>query len=931
MQAVVVTDEADPEAAAAKVLPPKAHKTSLWRWCALALVVAGGVVAVGLVVGDPRARGGGDDDDGGGDAEAYVTGDMTVEGMTLEDARANEAVFVAAVADLADVQEEYVEVAISAARRRRLTDTVTVDYTIAMPTTDMADDLAAAMSSLTTSDVDAAIVASASDAGASSTFAAVACSDLSEPESAAADDGGADAAADDAVAALDAQAATFTATIAVERFGGCDALLESKDASRASSWCPVPAAVDENAPRAIRRVRGGTCGWRGYPVMFGAPELLRSAEDGATADASAGGAADDGFADASAGEAFSGTNAQEEGVDEADTVKATAEGYVFVVGEVRGGEVDSGGAYEDCLHRLSVVRDDGDGVELVAFVDLGPLVTTPEAMFVHGDVLLLYGSAELDYEDEDEEDDAPYWCRGGSEAATVALAFDVSDRENPVLLRRQIFEGRYVTARKVGDFAYLVASKSAWYAAPRASVPFYRDETFDDGFAIDVDDGGSYAEAAGAAGDAVAVCACGDVQYVTAVETALDDFTVVVAVDVSDVAAAKAAPSTKTVLANRAADSAVYCSRENLYLAQTEWTEGDGETYYRTAIVRLALDGADVAYAASYAAPGTLLNQFSLSESALDGTLRVATTSREGSWADTYNNVYVFDESGARLGAVVGLAPGESIKSARFTATRGYLVTFVQTDPLFTISLDDPANPYVMGELKIPGYSAYLHPINASHMLGVGRAADEKTGVERGLQFSLFDVSDELNPRQVAVVEVGDRGSASEALNDHKAFQFWSAGDLRAAGLDRSTGVFALPASLASLSARLELADDDWTATSQWTSGLTYFQGLALYDEMLRPVANVSHHEPGFFDPVYDDAYDYWRTYRNSHDSGAHVTRSLRRGADIFSFSDNHVRKTTLDGALVGEAFLAEDFATDDADRYSYGGWYYGGGHGWYF
>ena len=67
MQAVVVTDEADPEAAAAKVLPPKAHKTSLWRWCALALVVAGGVVAVGLVVGDPRARGGDDDDDGGGD------------------------------------------------------------------------------------------------------------------------------------------------------------------------------------------------------------------------------------------------------------------------------------------------------------------------------------------------------------------------------------------------------------------------------------------------------------------------------------------------------------------------------------------------------------------------------------------------------------------------------------------------------------------------------------------------------------------------------------------------------------------------------------------------------------------------------------------------------------------------------------------------
>ncbi|KAH8060240.1 hypothetical protein JL722_5206 [Aureococcus anophagefferens] len=764
---------------------------------------------------------------------------MTVEGMTLEDARANEAVFVAAVADLADVQEEYVEVAISAARRRRLTDTVTVDYTIAMPTTDMADDLAAAMSSLTTSDVDAAIAASASDAGASSTFAAVACS-------------------------------------------------ASRSPRRVARLELVPRARGRRRERAARSARARRhVGWRGYPVMFGAPELLRSAEDGATADASAGGAADDGFADASATEAFSDTNAQEEGVDEADTVKATADGYVFVVGEVRGGEVDSGGAYEDCLHRLSVVRDDGFGVELVAFVDLGPLVTTPEAMFVHGDVLLLYGSAELDYEDEEEEDDAPYWCRGGSEAATVALAFDVSDREHPVLLRRQIFEGRYVTARKVGDFAYLVASKSAWYAAPRASVPFYRDETFDDGFAIDVDDGGSYAEAAGAAGDAVAVCACGDVQYVTAVETALDDFTVVVAVDVS-------APRQGGALDQDRAREPRGGQRRLLQQGELVpgpdgWADGDGATYYRRGDRAPRAGGADVAYAASYAAPGTLLNQFSLSESALDGTLRVATTSREGSWADTYNNVYVFDESGARLGAVVGLAPGESIKSARFTATRGYLVTFVQTDPLFTISLDD-RRTLRHGRAEDPGYSAYLHPINASHMLGVGRAADEKTGVERGLQFSLFDVSDELNPRQVAVVEVGDRGSASEALNDHKAFQF-----------------------------------------CQWTSGLTYFQGLALYDEMLRPVANVSHHDPGFFDPVYDDAYDYWRTYRNSHDSGAHVTRSLRRGADIFSFSDNHVRKTTLDGALVGEAFLAEDFATDDADRDSYGGWYYGGGHGWYF
>ena len=93
---------------------------------------------------------------------------------------------------------------------------------------------------------------------------------------------------------------------------------------------------------------------------------------------------------------------------------------------------------------------------------------------------------------------------------------------------------------------------------------------------------------------------------------------------------------------------------------------------------------------------------------------------------------------------------------------------------MFVISLDD-AVPKVLGELKIPGFSSYLHPVNATHMIGVGRDADPETGTEWGLQFSLFDVSDELNPRQAAVLVVADRGSNSEALDDAKAFQFWSA------------------------------------------------------------------------------------------------------------------------------------------------------------
>lgn len=192
-----------------------------------------------------------------------------------------------------------------------------------------------------------------------------------------------------------------------------------------------------------------------------------------------------------------------------------------------------------------------------------------------------------------------------------------------------------------------------------------------------------------------------------------------------------------------------------------------------------------------------------------------------------------------------------------------------------------------------------------------------------GLQLSIFDVSDELDPRQVAVVEVGDRGSDSEALRDHKAFQFWAAAALRAAGVDRTSGLFALPASLASL----DDAVDDWD--SAWRYGLTVFQGLVLFDDALRPVGNVTHHDPDFFDPTYDETYAYWRTYRNSEASGDHVTRSLRRGDALFTFSDNTALKTSLDGrALLGAADLAANFTGDDRDGdFSYyGGW----GPGWY-
>jgi beta propeller domain-containing protein len=142
--------------------------------------------------------------------------------------------------------------------------------------------------------------------------------------------------------------------------------------------------------------------------------------------------------------------------------------------------------------------------------------------------------------------------------------------------------------------------------------------------------------------------------------------------------------------------------------------------------------------------------------------------------------VYALRTEGGRLrvvGSLTGLAPGERIFSARFEGPRGYVVTFRQIDPLFTLDLSDPARPRAVGELKIPGFSTYLHPLDADHLLAIGReVVDRPQGpVVAGLALQVFDVSDLADPRLVHKHVLGAAGSSSDALYDHKAFNYFAA------------------------------------------------------------------------------------------------------------------------------------------------------------
>lgn len=227
----------------------------------------------------------------------------------------------------------------------------------------------------------------------------------------------------------------------------------------------------------------------------------------------------------------------------------------------------------------------------------------------------------------------------------------------------------------------------------------------------------------------------------------------------------------------------VYASTTAVYVAATRWDQQAPDTV----VHRFGLDGdGPAAHTGSGAVPGRLLNQFALSER--NGFLRVVTTVDEivefftqgasdemvGAVAPmpiTEGRLTVLDTDGAldEVGHVEGLGPNEEVQSVRFIEDLAYVVTFRQTDPLYAIDLSDPTNPTVLGELKITGFSEYLHPVGDGLLLGVGREVDENTGIDEGMKVSLFDIS---NPTALAEVDrfvLPNRWSQVNA-GDHRAF-----------------------------------------------------------------------------------------------------------------------------------------------------------------
>jgi Beta propeller domain len=438
----------------------------------------------------------------------------------------------------------------------------------------------------------------------------------------------------------------------------------------------------------------------------------------------------------------SGTNVQEFGVDEPDVVKAGG-GRIFVVAGERLHAVDADG-----LKLLGSLQLEGFGHQLLLDGERLLMISQTGALDGGGGGRILPS-----YGDE----------------VTQLTEIDVSDPAAMHVLRTERIRGRHVSSRLTGHTARIVI-----WTRPRAVVePQFRTQLR--GWLPRR----VLRRAAGGRPRIRLAARCRRV-FRPALHSGIDVLTVLTV----DLRTGLPAVDSDAVMAG---GQTVYASTKALYVATPTWTEDGPLVAERTLLHKFAAPDADAtSYRASGQVDGTLLNQFSLSEH--DGVLRAATTVGAGPEGESrVTTLAERDGVLGRLGEVGGLGKGERIYAVRFLGDVGYVVTFRQVDPLYTLDLSDPRNPRTVGELKIRGYSAYLHPLGGGLLLGVGQDATER-GATLGTQASLFDVSEPARPQRLHAWSMPG-GSSSEAEWDHHAFLWWAPSKL--AVLPVESGSFA--------------------------------------------------------------------------------------------------------------------------------------------
>jgi inhibitor of cysteine peptidase len=513
---------------------------------------------------------------------------------------------------------------------------------------------------------------------------------------------------------------------------------------------------------------------------------------------------------------YSTTNVQVEGVDEPDIVKNDGK-YIYTLS---GSQIFIVDAYP------------AEGSQLLSTINS----TGASNIFINGDRLVVFGTDYL-YPDQPVIEkigiSMPRYYPTYSQQTYIHV-YDISDRKDPKTLNEFAIDGYYADARMVGDYVYLIANKGVSYGEGPVPLPMVYSESGSrpacgctDLYYFDVPDYSyqfvtiaslnvkddsaepqtkvvmsGYTGTIFVSQQNIYLSYMKQVSYWDQSERLINALKPLLPSGISEsITSIQSSDSPRDEKVqqigeliqdyyNSLSESEKASFMEGVQDAtQAVYTEIQKETQ-KTVIQKIGIDNGNIDYVGKGEVSGRLLNQFSMDE--YEGFLRVATTV-DATWnwrsseqsSPSQNNVYVLDSGMRLVGSLEDLAPGESIYSARFMGDRAFLVTFKRVDPLFVIGLSDPSNPTLLGKLKIPGYSDYLHPYDENHLIGIGKEVNESIDADKvhtddavyytaiqGVKLSLFDVSDLSNPQEIAKYVIGDRGTESAATSDHKAFLF---------------------------------------------------------------------------------------------------------------------------------------------------------------
>ncbi len=555
---------------------------------------------------------------------------------------------------------------------------------------------------------------------------------------------------------------------------------------------------------------------------------------------------------------YSKTNVQVEGVDEADIVK-TDGNYIYQVNRER-----------IIIARAAPPED----MEVVSVLNYAGKDFSPQEMYVDDNHLVVIGSTRA-------YGVYPLYNEGGpspglkimppynySRPMVRAIVYNIADKSNISQVRELELYGNYVSSRKVGQSLYLLANKYINYYPGREiedPKPMYRDSAVSD----------SYKEI--------------DYPSIRCFPDFVEPSYLIVAGLNLDQPEEKASVSSYL-----GSGQNIYASAENLYVAVTGYSYArkmvndlvPPSDLSRTKIYKFRIEQGQVSYAASGEAPGTILNQFSMDEH--NGYFRIATTSGEAWRSGTYasqNNLYVLDSSLTISGKIEGIAPGEKIYSVRFTGNRGYMVTFKQVDPFFVLDLSDPQQPAILGKLKIPGYSDYLHPYDENHIIGFGKdtvemsskgwggSPDDTMAFYMGMKMAVFDVTDVSNPVEMFRADIGDRGTDSELLRNHKALLF-----------AKDKNLLAFPVRVMEVT---EGGRNNGSTVPEY--GTFAFQGAYVYNIDLTSGFTLKGRITHLSGEDYLKAGNYW------YDSAKDVERIVYIGDTLYTLSQQMIKANRLD------------------------------------